>query len=224
MEKRAVVGVLVSGSGSNLQALIDAARDPAYPARIAVVLSNVADAYGLERARAAGIPALALSHRDGGAAPGASPDEQRRAYDARLVELLRQHGVEWVCLAGFMRLVTPVFLDAFPHRVLNIHPALLPAFPGTHGHQQAIDGCVRIAGATVHFVDAGTDTGPIIAQGAVPVLPGDDAERLRDRLLPVEHRLYPMALRWAVTGQVSVVEGRTRYDLAPGEVPAVWGG
>ena len=155
------VGVLLSGSGTNLQALLDACAEPDFPARVAVVISNRRDAYGLERARAAGVPALWVPHRG----------REREAFEDALTETLQDHGVEWVACAGFMRLLTPHFLDRWTHRVLNIHPSLLPAFPGVDAQGQAHGYGVRIAGCTVHFVDAGTDTGPIIAQGAVPVRP-----------------------------------------------------
>lgn len=212
---RVPVAVLVSGSGTNLQALIDATRSADHPARIALVVSNRRDAYALVRAEQAGIPTRVLPNR-------AFAD--RAAYDAALVATLREAGVEWVALAGFMRLLTPTLLDAYPWRVLNVHPALLPAFPGLHGQQQAFDYGVRIAGATVHLVDPGTDTGPIIAQGAVPVLPDDTAETLQQRILRVEHRLYPMALRWAVEDRLRV-DGRTvRVALRPGEATWLWEG
>lgn len=200
------VGVLVSGSGTNLQALLDAAAAPDHPAHIAVVISNRPRAFGLERARRAGIPAevvLARAHVD------------RIAYDRALVEVLRTHGVEWVCLAGFMRIVGAPLLEAFEERLLNIHPALLPAFPGLHGQEQALAHGVRIAGATVHLVDAGTDTGPIICQGAVPVLPGDDVDALKARILRVEHELYPLALRWAVEGRLRVSGRRVEVEGGP---------
>lgn len=202
------VGVLISGSGTNLQALIDAAADATFPARLAVVISNRSRAYGLERAQMAGIPTEVLSHRR---------FDDREAYDAALVEVLREHEVQWVCLAGFMRLVTPVFLDAFPQRVLNIHPALLPAFPGLHAQRQALEYGVAISGATVHLVDRGTDTGPVVAQAAVPVLPDDDEDALKARILRQEHRLYPMVLRWAVEGRLQVEGRRVTVDLPEGE-------
>ncbi len=209
---RVPVAVLISGSGTNLQALIDACASDDFPATIAVVVSNRRDAFGLERARQAGIPAVWIPHRG----------KARAEFDGELVACLQAHGVEWVCLAGFMRIVTEVLLGAFPGRVLNIHPALLPAFPGTHGQAQALGGGVRIAGATVHFVDGGTDTGPIVAQGAVPVLPEDDEDALKQRILRVEHRLYPQVLRQAAEGRLRV-EGRTVHvDLAPGETSALF--
>lgn len=203
--RKTPVGVLISGSGTNLQALLDACAAPDFPARVAVVISNRRDAYGLERARAAGVPAVWVPHRG----------KARADFDAELVAGLREHGAQWVCLAGFMRIVTPVFLDAFPQRVLNIHPALLPAFPGVHAQAQALAAGVKVAGATVHFVDAGTDTGPIIAQGAVPVLDDDDEDALKARILAVEHELYPRALRLAVEGRLRV-EGQRVVVRATG--------
>ncbi len=205
------VGVLLSGSGTNLQALLDACAEPAYPARIAVVISNRRGAHGLERARAAGVPAVWIGHRR-------YPD--RAAFEEALTAGLREHSVEWVACAGFMRLLTPTFLDAWPDRVLNIHPALLPAFPGVHAQQQAHDHGVRIAGATVHLVDSGTDTGPIICQGAVPVRLDDDEASLSARILAVEHQLYRRALRWAVEGRLRRSSGRRlSLDLPPNEAP-----
>lgn len=215
MSARVRVGVLVSGGGTNLQAILDAARAPDYPAEIALVFSNVAEAGGLERARRAGVPTASLSHRGW-------PD--RASFDAAVVDLLRQHGVEWVCLAGYLRIVTPTLLGAFPWRVLNIHPALLPSFPGMHAQRQALEAGVRVTGATVHLVDAGTDTGPILAQGAVPVLPDDTEATLSARVLQVEHRLYPMVLRWAVEGRIRVEGRRAVLDLPPGERPYVLAG
>jgi phosphoribosylglycinamide formyltransferase-1 len=192
------VAVLASGGGSNLQALIDACARPEFPARIAVVLSNLPTAGALERARRANIATEVLEHR---------AFASREDYDTAVVEKLRAHGVEWVCLAGFMRIITPKFLRAFSHRVLNIHPALLPSFPGMHGPRQALAYGVKIAGCTVHFVDEGTDTGPIISQAAVPVLEDDDESKLAARILEQEHRLYPEALALAVTGRLKI-EGR----------------
>lgn len=203
---RARVGVLVSGSGTNLQALMDAARAPEAPYEVAVVLSNVPTAFALERARRAGVPAEVLEHRG---------FPSREAFDAAMVERLRAHRVEWVCLAGFMRLITPGFLRAFPHRVLNVHPALLPAFPGMNGVRQALEHGVKVSGCTVHLVDEGTDTGPIIAQAAVPVLDGDDEAALGARIHAQEHLLYPAALARLVRGEARV-EGRRVVAPRPG--------
>ena len=203
-----VIGVLVSGSGTNLQAVIDAVASGKLRAKIGVVVSNVATAGALDRAKKAGVPTAVLDHK-------AHPS--REAFDAAVVEVLRAHQVSCVVLAGFMRLITPVLLDAFPHRVVNIHPALLPAFPGIHAQAQALAYGVRISGCTVHLVDAGMDTGPILAQAAVPVLDGDDEASLRDRILVKEHELLPMVLQWLADDRIEVVAGaagaRTRVRM-----------
>lgn len=189
------IGVLISGRGSNLQALIDAWRRGELGGEIAVVLSNVETAVGLERARRAGIPVAFRDHRG----------RAREEFDAELVRILRAHGVELVCLAGYMRLLSPGFVRAFPGRILNIHPALLPAFPGLHAQRQALEHGVKLSGATVHLVTEELDAGPILAQEAVPVLEGDSEESLAARILEAEHRLYPRAVR-------AVLEGRVRVD------------
>jgi phosphoribosylglycinamide formyltransferase-1 len=205
------IGVLISGSGTNLQSIIDAIEAGGVPGRIACVISNRADAFGLERARRHGIPALVISHRD---------HPTREDYDSTLVACLQEHGVELTVLAGFMRIITPVFLDAFPHRVMNIHPALLPAFPGIHAQRQALEYGVRYSGCTVHFVDSGTDTGPIILQSVVPVLPEDTEDSLSARIRAEEHRLYPEAVRLFCQGRLQV-EGRHVIiaDENPGAAP-----
>ena len=189
------VGVLLSGRGSNLVALIDAARRGELGGEIAVVVSNVEDAPGLARARQAGIPAVFRDHRG----------KAREAFDAEIVEILRAHHVDLVCLAGFMRLVSPVFLRAFPGCIVNIHPSLLPAFPGKDAQRQALEHGVKLSGATVHLVDEGLDSGPIVAQEAVSVLSSDTGESLAARILEVEHRLYPRTVRL-------LLEGRCRVD------------
>jgi phosphoribosylglycinamide formyltransferase-1 len=192
------IGVLISGRGSNLQALIDAERAGELGGgRIAVVISNIETAFGLERARQAGISAVFRSHRG----------KPREEYDAELVALLEEHGVDLVCLAGFMRLLSPVLVRAFPNRILNIHPALLPAFPGLDAQRQAAEHGVKVSGATVHLVDEGLDSGAIVVQEAVPVLDTDDAETLSHRILEVEHRLYPRAVRLLLAGRYRI-EGR----------------
>lgn len=191
------VGVLVSGRGSNLQALIDAARRGDLGGEIAVVVSNVEAALGLERARQAGIPAVFRDHRG----------KRREAFDEEIVAILRAHQVDLVCLAGFMRLLSPAFVRAFAGRIVNVHPALLPAFPGLDAQRQAWEHGVKVSGATVHLVDEGLDSGPIVAQEAVPVLPGDTAETLAARILEAEHRLYPRAVRLLLEGRCRV-EGR----------------
>jgi phosphoribosylglycinamide formyltransferase 1 len=193
-----VLGVLVSGSGTNLQAILDAIRQGTLEARVAVVVSNVPDAGAIERARTAGVETVVIDHRG---------FADRAAFDAAVVRVLRERGVELVVLAGFMRMLTPVLLDAFPMRVVNVHPALLPAFPGIRGQRQALDYGVRVAGCTVHFVDGGTDTGPIIAQAAVPVNDDDDEATLTARILEKEHELLPRVLGWIAQGRVSVEVG-----------------
>ncbi len=195
------LGVLVSGSGTNLQAILDAIAVSRLDARVALVLSNKAGAGALDRAARAGVPTVTLDHKAYGG---------REAFDAAVVTALRGHGVEWVVLAGFMRIVTSVLLDAFPMRVVNVHPALLPAFPGIDAQKQAIAYGVRVTGCTVHFVDLGTDTGPVIAQRALDVLAGEDVESLKKRLLEVEHALLPEALQWIAEGRVKVVTGEGR--------------
>ena len=208
MPDRLTLGVLLSGSGTNLQALIDAIAADRLHARIAVVISNIPDAGGVQRARRHGLTVVTLPHGD---AP------TRAAYDARLVDVLRAHGVELVVLAGFMRLVTPVLLAAYPLRVVNVHPALLPAFPGLHAERQALAHGARITGVTVHFVDEETDHGPILVQAAVPILPDDTEERLHARIQRQEHRLYPFAIQLLAEGRVRVEGRRVVIDgAAPG--------
>lgn len=186
MMKTLRIGVLVSGNGSNLQAIIDRIDGGYLRAEVACVISNKADAFALERARRHGIPAIVLDHK---AYAG------REAYDEALVGVLRSHDVGLVVLAGFMRIITPVLLAAFPLAVMNIHPALLPAFPGLHAQRQALDYGVKFSGCTVHFVDEGTDTGPIIIQAPVPVFADDSEESLAARIQGEEHRIYPEAVK-----------------------------
>ncbi len=192
------LGVLISGRGTNLQSIIDAVARGTLQAAIAVVISNRAGAAGLTRARAAGLPAVCLSPKD---------HPSREAYDAALAALLREHDVDLVCLAGFMRLVGAPLLEAFPNRILNIHPSLLPAFPGLEAQHQALDYGVKVSGATVHLVTSELDGGPIVVQAAVPVLPGDTPETLSARILVEEHRIYPEAIGimldsgWRVAGR-----------------------
>jgi phosphoribosylglycinamide formyltransferase-1 len=195
------VGVLVSGSGTNLQAILDRAADGTLGARVVIVVSNRPAARALERAAAAGVRTEVIDHR---------PFARREDFDQAVVEVLRAAGVELVALAGFDRIVTPVLLDAFPQRVVNIHPALLPAFKGLHAQAQAVDYGVRVTGATVHFVDEHTDHGPIILQGAVVVDPDDDAETVTARVLEVEHQLYPAAIRLIADNRVEIVGRRVR--------------
>ena len=192
------VGVLVSGSGSNLQSIIDHIEAGRINAVVGCVISNRDDALALERARRHGIPAIHVNHRS-------YPD--RMSFDAAVVQILRDHQVDLVALAGFTRIVSQVMLDAFPMAILNIHPALLPAFPGNHAQRQALHHGVKIAGCTVHFVDSGTDTGPIIAQAAVPVLDTDTEETLSRRILAEEHKIYPSVIQLFAEGRIRV-EGR----------------
>lgn len=190
------IGVLISGRGSNLQALIDAIHTGRLRARIAVVISNKPEAPGLERAARAGIETLVLSHRQAAS---------RAAYDQTLVDALRERGVTLVCLAGFMRLLGPAFCDAFPNAILNVHPSLLPAFPGVDAQAQALAAGVRVSGATVHFVTPELDAGPIILQAAVPVLDGDSDDTLSARILEQEHQILPEAVQL-------VLDQRCRID------------
>jgi len=212
------IAVLASGGGTNLQALLDACAAGRVDGRIEVVLSNVPAAPALQRAREAGVATEVLPSK------GVT---DRAAYDRQLVERLARHRPDLVCLAGYMRLLTPAFLSAFGPapgtrgcpRVMNIHPALLPAFPGLHVQQAALDYGARFSGCTVHFVDEGTDTGPIVAQAVVPVLPGDDQAALAARILEQEHRLYPRAVQWFAQGRLSL-EGRKVRVEGAGGVPA----
>lgn len=188
------VGVLISGRGSNLQAIIGAIAAGTLRANIAIVISNRADAAGLDRAREAGIAAIVLDHKDRARFP------TRETYDQQLVRELRHRGVELVCLAGFMRLLSPAFIEAFPNAILNIHPSLLPAFPGVDAVHQAWTHGVKVAGATVHLVTAGLDDGPIVLQEPVPVHDSDTTETLTARILAKEHDLYPRAIRLVLEG------------------------
>jgi len=181
------VGVLISGRGSNMAALLDAARDPAYPAEIVLVVSNRPHAPGLALANEAGVPVATIDHRRFG--------KDRAAHEAAIDAALRDAGVEIVCLAGYMRLLTPFLVGAWHGRMLNIHPSLLPAFPGLHTHERALAAGAKLHGCTVHLVTEATDEGPILAQAAVPVLPDDTAARLAARVLVQEHVIYPLALR-----------------------------
>lgn len=202
------IAVLVSGSGSNLQAIIDRIDAGALPARISLVLSNKAEAYGLTRAREHGLPTLALP-------PAAFAD--REAYDTALLAAVRDSGAEAVVLAGFMRLLGPAFVAAYRGRILNIHPALLPSFPGLRGQADAAAYGVTLSGATVHFVDEKMDHGPIVIQAAVPARPDDDAATLGERILALEHRIYPQAIAWLAAGRLAIEGRKTR--LAPAAIP-----
>lgn len=202
------VGVLISGRGSNLRSLIAATREPGFPAEIVTVISNKADAGGLAVARETGIPTGVVSHRD---------YPSREAFDAELDAALRRAGVELICSAGFMRILSDGFVDAWRDRQLNIHPSLLPAFKGLHVHERVLEAGCRITGCTVHFVRPAMDEGPIVAQAAVPVLPGDTPEILADRVLAAEHKLYPLALRLVASGRTRIVDERVVIEGESGE-------
>lgn len=201
------IGVLISGSGSNLQALLEACERGLIPGRVVLVISNVDGVFGLERARQRGIPTRVVDHRAFGGSPAG-----REAFDRSIAELLDEARVALVCLAGFMRILSPWLVTHYRHRLLNIHPALLPAFPGLHVQQRAIEAGVRFSGATVHFVEAEVDAGPIVIQAVVPILPSDTAETLGRRILQQEHRIYPMAVRWFAQGRIVIEEGRVRIE------------
>jgi len=198
------LGVLISGRGSNLQAIIDAIAGGRLAATVAIVISNRADAAGLGRARSAGIETLYLNPRD---------YDDRDAYDAAIAEALRARRVDLVCLAGFMRLVGPRLLEAFPNRILNIHPSLLPSFPGLDAQRQALEHGVQVTGATVHLVTCELDGGPIVLQAAVPVAPGDSVDSLSARILLEEHRIYPEAIRIVLEGGWTI-DGRRLVRVA----------
>ena len=203
------VGILISGRGSNMAALIEAARAADYPAEIACVVSNRADAPGLATAAGAGVATAVVSHRD---------HADRESFDRALSAELERHGVQLVVLAGVMRIFSPWFPGHWDGRVINIHPSLLPSFKGLHVQRQALDAGVRLSGCTVHFVIPDLDAGPIIAQAAVPVLAGDTEEALSARILRQEHRLYPLVVRWFGEGRIVIADnGVTVRDVAPGD-------
>ena len=203
MSKLLRIGVLASGSGTNLQAIIDRCMDGRLAAEIAVVITNNPGASALDRASRAGVPTFCINHRD---------FSQREDFDMAVVKALQDAGVELVVLAGFMRIITPTFIEAFPERIINIHPALLPAFPGLHVQQQALDYGARFSGCTVHLVDGGVDTGPIIMQAVVPILADDDADTLAARILEQEHRIYPRAIQLIAEGRVQVNGRQIKID------------
>ena len=204
------LGVLASGTGSNLQAILDAIADGTLDARVRIVISNVRDAPALQRAQKAGFATAVIPH---------TQFASRSEFDAAVAQALDQAGVEWVVLAGFMRVLTPEFLQKFQRRVLNIHPALLPAFPGVHAQRKAFEYGVKVAGCTVHFVDESVDGGPIIAQRVVAVLDDDNADSLAKRILAQEHLLYVDVLRWLAADRIRWVEGppgeRTKIEIMP---------
>ncbi|MGI6686510.1 MAG: phosphoribosylglycinamide formyltransferase [Bacillota bacterium] len=195
------LAVLASGRGSNLQAIIDEIKNGRLSAEIKAVISDCPHAQALERAQSENIPALFLNPK---------VHSSRRDYDLALAEKVKEFQVDLVVLAGFMRVLSTGFLDQFPHKVINIHPALLPSFPGTHAQKQALEYGVKISGCTVHFVDQGVDTGPIIAQRSVPVKYDDTEETLSERILIEEHKLYPQAIQWIAEGRVKVSGRRVK--------------
>ena len=208
------MGVLASGRGSNLQAMIDAIEAGTLAAKIAVVLSNKKDAQALERARRHGLTDVFLDPK-----PFAGQPDSREAYDRAILDILKKYDVELIALAGYMKIVTPVLIGAYPNRIMNIHPALLPAFPGLEVQKKAIEWGVKIAGCTVHFVTEGVDEGPIIIQAVVPVLEGDSADTLAVRILAEEHRIYPRAIQLYAEGRLRVEGRRVRVTGASNTVP-----
>ena len=197
------VAVLISGRGSNMASLIEAAKAPDYPAEIALVISNRPDAEGLARAAAAGVATAVVDHKT---------YPEREAFERALDEELLAHGVELLCFAGFMRILTPWFINRWTGRMLNVHPSLLPLFTGLHTHRRALEAGMRIHGCTVHFVTPELDSGPIIAQAAVPVLPDDTEETLAARVLRQEHVIYPLALQLVASGRVQLQHGRVELE------------
>jgi phosphoribosylglycinamide formyltransferase-1 len=195
------LGVLISGNGSNLQSIIDHIEKGLLKASIKIVISNNPDAYGITRAKKHKIPVVVLKNGD---------FKNKEDFDSELVKTFKDNGVELVILAGFMRILTPVFLKAFPHKIMNIHPALLPSFPGIHGQKQALEYGVKISGCTVHFVDEGVDTGPIIIQSAVQVFDDDTEETLASRILKEEHRIYPQAIQLFAEGKIEIKGRKVR--------------
>ena len=195
--------MLISGSGTNLQALIEAAAEPDFPAEIVLVISNRPGAGGLQRASSAGITNLVINHQD---------FDGRASFDAALNKALQSAGCQIICLAGFMRILTPDFINGWAGQMLNIHPSLLPSFPGLHTHQRALDASARIAGCTTHLVTPELDSGPILAQAVVPVLADDTTDTLAARVLKQEHRIYPQTLRLLAEGRIRIVDGRAVID------------
>lgn len=195
VKARLRVGVLVSGRGSNLQAIIDASEAGRIEAVVAIVISDVADAFALDRARGRGIEAMFVDPRS---------FDTRESFDAAIIDLLRKRDVDLVCLAGFMRILSPHFVQEYRNRIMNIHPALLPAFPGLHVQRKALQHGSKFSGCTVHFVDEGTDTGPIIIQAVVPILEDDTEESLSARILRFEHQIYPRAIQLFAEGRLEV--------------------
>lgn len=199
MRKKVGIGVLVSGSGSNLQSIIDHIENGTLDAEIRIVISNISDAYALERCIKHRIPSAVVNHHEFGS---------REEFDRRIISILKSSGVELVVMAGFMRILSQEFFRAFPLRIMNIHPALLPAFPGIHVQQKAIEYGVKFSGCTVHFADAGVDSGPIIIQSVVPVYDDDDTNTLSERILREEHKIYPQAIQYYAEGKIEIAGHR----------------
>ncbi|SEM32410.1 formyltetrahydrofolate-dependent phosphoribosylglycinamide formyltransferase [Syntrophus gentianae] len=206
MRRKLPIGVLVSGSGSNLQSIIDSIEQGRLDAEIKVVISNIHDAFALKRAQNHSIPTLVISHEN---------FETREAFDEAIVRALKSNRIELVVMAGFMRIITHVLLDAYPGKIMNIHPALLPSFPGMHAQRQAVDYGAKFSGCTVHFVDSGVDSGPIIIQAVVPVLDDDTEETLSARILKEEHRIYPQAIQYFASGRIRL--NNRRVMIAEGQ-------
>ena len=200
------IAVLISGSGSNLQSIIDRIEQNVLHAEIKVVISNKAEAYGLTRAKKHNLPTEVIEHQN---------FSSREEFDQAMVDVIKAAGAEAVILAGFMRILTPVFIQAFPNKILNIHPAILPSFPGVHGQAQAADYGVRFSGCTVHFVDEKMDHGPIIIQAVVPAYTNDDGQSLGQRILKWEHRIYPQAIEWLAQGRLKIVGRKVEVENSP---------
>jgi len=203
MKRKLPIGVLVSGSGSNLQSIIDHIEQGSLDAEIKIIISNIPDAYALKRAQIHHLPSLIISHDD---------FEKREEFDGEIVRIFKSKGVELIVMAGFMRIITSVLINAYPARVMNIHPALLPSFPGMHAQRQAIDYGVKFSGCTVHFVDQHVDSGPIIIQAIVPVLDDDTEETLSARILKEEHRIYPQAIQFFASGRININNRRVKIS------------
>ena len=195
MHKKVGIGVLVSGSGSNLQSIIDHIERGALDAEIRIVISNIPEAYALERCAKHGIPTAVVDHHE---------YDTREGFDRQTIAILKSAGVELVVMAGFMRILSHEFFDAFPLKIMNIHPALLPSFPGTHVQQKAVEYGVKFSGCTVHFADEGVDSGPIIIQAVVPIYDDDDADTLSARILKEEHKIYPQAIQYYAEGKIEI--------------------
>jgi phosphoribosylglycinamide formyltransferase-1 len=207
------LAVFISGGGTNLQSIIDGTENGAIDARVVLVVSNEPEAYGLVRAKNHDIPTAVVNHRD---------YADRETFETALIDALDQYPIDLICLAGFMRVLTPHFLRRYPRKVINIHPALLPSFPGTQGQQDAFDYGVRFSGCTIHFVDDGVDTGPIIIQAVVPVLPDDTKDTLQQRILTQEHVIYPQAIQYIAQGRVEIIGRKVVVrDASPDEFAAV---